>query len=425
MVLACARPWRHPRSGVYWYRRRIPEPLRPLLRRGELRYTLATRDPREAKVRHLRLDGTIEGEFRSLLGGVPPQGLTCANHISPFRGGFDVQAPPNLLQASREATAAPTPAEPVSAPSPKLAFPELFDAYATAAGLSPATRKRWRPAILRLAVFAGNDDARRITAEIIADWKAALLAEGLSPVTVRDVYLASAKATLNWAVEERRLKINPAAGARVRVPRQTLTRERGFTDDEADSILRASLARQDARISPENAAVRRWVPWILSLTGARVNEITQLRGQDVRERDGIAFIRITPEAGRVKTGRYRDVPIHPALMAQGFARFVEARGRGPLFYNPARSSGSDQNPIYKRMGQKLAEWVRTIVPDPGVDPNHGWRHRFKTIGRAADIPQEHLDALQGHAPANVGASYGTFPLPILAASVAKIPIALR
>ena len=55
------------------------------------------------------------------------------------------------------------------------------------------------------------------------------------------------------------------------------------------------------------------------------------------------------------------------------------------------------------MGQKLAEGVRTIVPDTPVDPNHGWRHQFKTIGEPPH-PQEHLASLQCHAPANVGAS---------------------
>ncbi|MEC5293197.1 hypothetical protein, partial [Aurantimonas sp. C2-3-R2] len=32
---------------------------------------------------------------------------------------------------------------------------------------------------------------------------------------------------------------------------------------------------------------RRWVPWICAYTGARVNEITQLRRQDIKQIDGI------------------------------------------------------------------------------------------------------------------------------------------
>jgi len=98
--------------------------------------------------------------------------------------------------------------------------------------------------------------------------------------------------------------------------------------------------------------------------------MTQLRVQDVRLEKGIWIIRITPEAGRVKTGRWRDVPLHPDLVAQGFPDFVRARGNGPLFYDPRRGrGGSAAHPIYKKVGERLAAWVRSLgVDDPGVDP---------------------------------------------------------
>jgi len=84
-------------------------------------------------------------------------------------------------------------------------------------------------------------------------------------------------------------------------------------------------------------------------------------------------MRTTPDAGTVKTGIARIVPLHPHLIDQGFLAFVRSRGKGPLFYSPARQrGGSAENPIYVRMGQKLAEWVRGLgVDDPNVDPNHG------------------------------------------------------
>jgi hypothetical protein len=62
------------------------------------------------------------------------------------------------------------------------------------------------------------------------------------------------------------------------------------------------------------------VPWLCAYTGTRVNAIPQLSGWDV-PRDTIVriedrravevpfyFIRVTPEAGRVKTRRFREVP---------------------------------------------------------------------------------------------------------------------
>ena len=46
------------------------------------------------------------------------------------------------------------------------------------------------------------------------------------------------------------------------------------------------------------------------------------------ERDGIHAVRITPEAGTVKGGKARVVPLHEHLIAQGFLKFVGGSGQG-------------------------------------------------------------------------------------------------
>ena len=48
--------------------------------------------------------------------------------------------------------------------------------------------------------------------------------------------------------------------------------------------------------------------------------MVQLRKQDVRQVDGLWVLRITPEAGSVKTNEAREVVLHPHLIAQGFTR---------------------------------------------------------------------------------------------------------
>jgi hypothetical protein len=56
-----------------------------------------------------------------------------------------------------------------------------------------------------------------------------------------------------------------------------------------------------------------------------------------------------------------------------------------------------------------------------VHPNHGWRHRFKTEGRACGIDPIKLDAIQGHAPATEGNKYGDNPPRVTAPEIAKLP----
>lgn len=37
MVLSMTRPWPHPKTGVYWFRKAVPAALRPLLKKRQLR----------------------------------------------------------------------------------------------------------------------------------------------------------------------------------------------------------------------------------------------------------------------------------------------------------------------------------------------------------------------------------------------------
>ncbi|WP_114188919.1 DUF6538 domain-containing protein [Microvirga aerophila] len=74
MVLLMSRPWKHPKTGVYWLRKRIPEDLRPILDKREEKRSLKTRDPAEAKRRHLEALTELEVQWANLRAG--PKSLT-------------------------------------------------------------------------------------------------------------------------------------------------------------------------------------------------------------------------------------------------------------------------------------------------------------------------------------------------------------
>ena len=97
---------------------------------------------------------------------------------------------------------------------------------------------------------------------------------------------------------------------------------------------------------------------------------------------------------------------------------------GPIFYNRETVRNPTQhNRYYKKVGERLRDWVRFDVgiSDPGVQPNHGWRHTFKTVATETGIPERVVDFLQGHAPRTVGQHYGTVSLPTLIAAINRFP----
>jgi hypothetical protein len=176
-------------------------------------------------------------------------------------------------------------------------------------------------------------------------------------------------------------------------------------------------------MSEEHAKARRWVPWICAYTGARVNEITQLLPSDFKIKKGIRYIRIDAEAA--KTGDYREVPLHQDLIDQGLIAYMEARGKRPLFYDPERTRGGrDNGKHFRKTGERLADWIRSEevgVTDTKVAPNHGWRHRFSSVARHADMHPDVQNIIQGHAGDKVASDYGDAWIETAYREIMKIP----
>lgn len=315
-----------------------------------------------------------------------------------------------------------------ASPKRPVTLRALFDGYVGERDPAPATVKAWKRQLEAFITYLGHQDAAQVTISDVVGWKEHLLTGAgtggrrLAAKTVKDTYLSVIKTIFRWGYDNGKVRLNPAQKVSVLAPRKQVTREKGLNDQEALAILKATLTEPPPNLSKERKLARRWVPWICAYSGARVNEITQLRAEDVYKVRNIWVIRITPEAGSTKTQQARIVALHPHLLAQGFPAVVEGR-TGPLFYDPERYRGGSQgNPQAKKVGEYLARWVREIgVTDDKVMPNHGWRHRFKTQARLANMDPEIRDVIQGHSPRTVGEAYGdTFP-EVSYREIAKLP----
>ena len=82
-------------------------------------------------------------------------------------------------------------------------------------------------------------------------------------------------------------------------------------------------------------------------------------------------LRITPEAGTVKSGNYRLGPPHPRLIEQGLPEFICSRLEGPLFF---RQGDKVNDPVVRaqRIGKVIGKWVYgTVGIGSEVLPNYG------------------------------------------------------
>jgi integrase len=303
----------------------------------------------------------------------------------------------------------------------------LFQRWAAASQPARATLDRWRSVFLKL-----EEDfpvsASAITPEEAQDWCNGLVGPGRSAGTVNVVWIGSARRVFGWALRQKLIPRNPFKDVvKLTVPRKIRTREgKAFNSDEIKIILRAASSITDPNTKAQ--AARRWVPWLCAYTGARAGEITQLRGVDVLEQDGVHAIRITPEAGTVKTRQPLTVPLHEHLIEQGFLEFAKSGGSGPLFYNEDKREPKvtdPTNPPTPRSvtaREALGKWIRGLgITDPEVRPLHGWRHTFKQIGSRNNMREHILDAICGHSPAYIGRGYNTPTLGDKAEELKKFP----
>jgi integrase len=249
-----------------------------------------------------------------------------------------------------------------------------------------------------------HDDLNGVTLARVQAWGDERNAAGIAPKTINDTDFSALRAVFGWGAKRGWLSFNPAEGAKIEGRGKTKTRERYFSETEIRTILTTAQAvTGSGREDPKTTEAKRWVPWLCAYSGARVSEIIQLRKHDVRQEGPVWVMRLTPDAGSVKTNDFRDVPIHGHLVELGFITFVDLATDGPLFCNIG-DDGTTTGPasgVYKR----VRDLVRSVVTDPTVQPSHAWRYTFKTRGFEEGIDRLALDAICGHGSKSQGEEY--------------------
>ncbi|WP_076866140.1 DUF6538 domain-containing protein [Bradyrhizobium mercantei] len=68
MVSAASTPERDPDSGIYQFRKRVPEQLKAIVGKSEIKFSLQTRDPVSARILNLEATARLEREWAQLKG---------------------------------------------------------------------------------------------------------------------------------------------------------------------------------------------------------------------------------------------------------------------------------------------------------------------------------------------------------------------
>jgi len=211
----------------------------------------------------------------------------------------------------------------------------------------------------------------------------------LSATTMNKI-LGWVSSLMEWGQLHGYVSANFAEGLALAKTKRDDEHREPYTDDGARALKEAALG------GDHRAPWQKWIPLLLMYQGMRVNEAAQLACADFSEVDGIPVVTITDEDGRrVKTSAARrTIPLHPELVRLGLLDHVDAlRKRAIVRVWPELSAGRDG------YGQGVSRWFAHYREKIGLGRRdlHSLRHSVATRLREADVPEDVVQDLLGHA----------------------------
>jgi integrase len=485
MVLSMSRPWKHPKTGVYYYRKVVPEAMRQLVGLVEVRKTLGTKDPRQAGLRFTEVAAQVAAEWEALRRGpslpdlarsfvqqlhdpaslaedllevdlraagvmdereLPPDWepprtpatQRAASRVIERRGlasWVEGHSPHQLSQGqlarlveSVEAhllnpSAASTPATPTATSVTLTSILAGWWKEAQATGRKPSTHESYRNTVAGLVTFLGHDDAKLVTPEDIVRFK--------------DHRLASINPRTGKRISAKTVKDSDLAGLKTLFGWAVSNRK--LTSNPATGItiklgkpqkLRGKGLTEEEAGAILQAAFK--VDGSTKTDAARrwVPWLAAYTGARVGELAQLRRQDVTKEGDHwvlLLTPEAGTIKTNEARKVVLHSHLIELGF--PAFVEAAQaghlflkpSKSGDVLGPLQGLKNRLAEFSRSIVKDPNVAPMHGFRHRFKTVGMEAGVSTRVLDAIQGHAARTAGDGYGDVTVKAMAMAMERVP----
>jgi integrase len=245
----------------------------------------------------------------------------------------------------------------------------------------------------------------------------------LAPQTINDRSVGALKSFFQWCIRRQIIEINPAVGVALDVPKAAEKPRDPYRIDHLRMIFSQDVFTKGQRLKRGGGEAMYWVPLIALYTGMRLEEIGQLRLEDLRCEDSIHFFDLREGLDQALKTRSsaRRVPIHADLIKRGLlvekAR-LEDCGQARLFPEFVKSREGKYTAAFSKY---WGIWTSKIgISDPRL-VFHSFRHAFKDRCRDCKISRAISEALMGHAGQSVGDEYGSgFALSELAEAIGKI-----
>lgn len=285
----------------------------------------------------------------------------------------------------------------------EVSFDSLFNLWNKRQADRPeATLRIYRQAWGDFEKFVGHNDAGKVVKADVIRYVEHLEAKGGHYKTVSKK-LGVIRTLFTRALNQDVLTKNPSQGVEVTLPSQRQQKARvPYTAADIQAIFSSPVFTDDARSNGCGGEAAKWLPILGYYSGARLEELAQLRVRDIHHKQGLGwFMNLTDEGPnqRLKNqGSRRRVPLRDEVLRLGFLEYLETQREANHELLFSALTPDSKGCLSGNWSKWWGRYSRSVVGI--VDPRrvyHSLRHGFKHFCRGSQISRELHDVLTGHA----------------------------
>lgn len=331
----------------------------------------------------------------------------------------------------------PLPVVPVPAPEPKrskkqrASLEQVYERYSSeqikAGNWKQTTIKEYTSVFKTLsAIFGGETEVHTIDRQCMVECKDILCRmpkgmlktkkyQGLTPQQAIELmeedeetlslkrvngYLTKMRTIFKYAVHHGYMDLNPAEGLNIKIKARADKQRNPFDPED----LRRIFTHEDFRNDTFKRGFMFWLPVLALFTGGRIEELSQLYLDDVKEIEGLWCLDINDDPGTGKSlknlNSKRIIPLHPFIVENlNFPGYVEAlRSQGHERVFPKLRKTQDKFSHYSsRIWNKWKKEEVGIIAVSGDKTFHSFRHTVITQLKHKLVSKNIIQELAGHA----------------------------
>lgn len=233
----------------------------------------------------------------------------------------------------------------------------------------------------------------------------------LSRGTINDKAIGAISAILSVALRNGEIETNPCTGMKFALKEGEVSIRQSYDDGDLKRLLASPVFADGQRYEAGGGEAQRWLPLISLFSGARLEEIGQLRLLDIKCENGIVYFdmrEIDDKPGQSTSRKTRSsrrrIPVHRTLISAGLLSYAEEqkkRGVLRLFPELREYHGKTTHYFSKWWGR----YARDFVTKDKDKTFHSFRHRaVDELRNRAFYPV--AQAVLGHHLGDTTSGYG-------------------